>query len=128
MRVNCSYCDCNCNKTTDIGVTNDTLQQLIIDFEDEIEILREQLYSITQQLHEEIQIAQSYREEIDLVHQDLVAANQELTNYHASLPRININEAKLIAQTIAKSKKTKSAALAALLRHIYQHHVKEIDL
>lgn len=110
----CIYCNCSGGKIVNDAVTTNISLQLRSDLEDEVELLREQLYTLTRQLQAERQLVASYRQELDFVHQDLAEANRELLNTYAPSPQLQLDEAKKIVQTIVESEKPKSAAKAAL--------------
>jgi predicted nucleic acid-binding Zn-ribbon protein len=102
--------------------TDDTLA-----LEHTVEILREQIETLNQELQYERQLVEEYAQELTYTHSEMGMLNHELQNV-SRLEKLKVDKAKLLALSILSSDKSISESLAELLSGIYGILVTADDL
>ncbi len=102
--------------------TNDTLA-----LEHTVELLREQIETLNQELQYERQLVEEYAQELAYTHSEMSMLNYELQNVFR-LEKLKVDKAKLLARSILSSDKSTSESLAELLSGIYGILVTADDL
>jgi len=102
--------------------TDDTLA-----LEHTVEILREQIETLNQELQYERQLVEEYAQELTYTHSEMGILNHELQNVFR-LEKLKVDKAKLLALSILSSDKSISESLAELLSGIYGILVTADDL
>lgn len=90
----------------------------LLKMEQEAEILREQIDTLKQQLQDERRLVEEYCRELWYVNSEMLLLNQELQNTY-SVERLELDDAKRLAQRILSSRQVTSESLAKLLSAIY---------
>lgn len=88
--------------------------------EDTVELFREQIESLKQELRCECELIEVYRQELRYANSELLTA--------CMLKTLGLDEAKEVAFSIVKSNKSVGESLAKLLSAIYNSPVKPSDL
>jgi len=102
--------------------TDDTLA-----LEHTVELLREQIETLNQELQHERQLVEEYAQELTYTHSEMGILNHELQNVFR-LEKLKVDKAKLLALSILSSDKSISESLAELLSGIYGILVTADDL
>ena len=101
----CNFCGKSFNEhTATLAARLDTQnsREPLLSNRDEAEILREQVESLKQELCDQIQLTDKYRQKVGLTEHELALVQGELSTLLMSSVRLELAQAKELAQTIWK--------------------------